>query len=95
MEVYLHCSPSGHLEKWKNENNTPCLQRIASGLLSMGSWAKVRLLIVDLGEAEGLCLIWGPLAGLSRNGTPANGAHEMPHICPTALPKPYIPNLVG
>ena len=25
MEGYLPCSPSGHVEKSKNANNTPCL----------------------------------------------------------------------
>ena len=42
MEGYLRCSPSGQVEKWKNANNTPCLHRIASGVLSMALWVKVR-----------------------------------------------------
>ena len=40
-------------------------------------------------------LIWSPLAGLSWNDTPAKWAHDMTHICPTTLPKPYIPNPVA
>ena len=39
--------------------------------------------------------MWGPLADLSWNGTPAKWTHEMTHICPTTLPKNYIPNLVA
>ena len=95
VEGYLRCSPSGHVEKCKNANNTPCLHRITSGVLSMGHWVKVRLSSVDLGSEEELCLIWGPLAGLSWNGTPAGAAHQMTHICPTTLPKPYLPNLLA
>ena len=92
---YLRCPPIEHVEKWNNANNTPCLHRIASGVLSMGSWVGGRLLSVGFGSEEGLRLIWGPLAGFSRIGTPAKWANEMTHICPTTLPKPYIPNLVA
>ena len=95
MEGYLRCSPSGHVEKWKNANNTPCLHRIASGVLSMGSWVKVTLSSVVLGWEEGLRFVWGPLAGFSCKGTPAKWAHEMTDICPKTLPKPYIPTLAA
>ena len=46
MEGYLCCSPTGHLERLKNGNNTPCLHRIASGVLSTGFWVKVRLRVL-------------------------------------------------
>ena len=46
-------------------------------MLSMRPWAKVGPSSVDLGHEEGLHLIWGPLADLSKNGTPAKWAHEM------------------
>ena len=62
---------------WQYENNPPCPERIASDVLSMGPWAKGRPSSVDLGYEEGLHLIWGPLAGLSKNGTGAKWAHEI------------------
>ena len=52
MEGYLRYSPNGHVEKRTNANNTPCLHRIASGVLSMGPWVKVRLSNVGLGLEE-------------------------------------------
>ena len=83
---FTRVAPQGG--KWKNGKmqitfTTPCLWCIASGVLSMGRWVKVRLPSVELGSEEGLPLICGPLAGFSWNGTPAKWAHEK---------KPYLPN---
>ena len=61
------------------------------GVLSIGSLGKVRLSSVDFGWEEGLHLIWGAFAGLSRNGTPAKRAHKMTNICPTTLPSLIYP----
>ena len=80
MERYRCCSPNGYVENWKNAINTPCLHRIASGVLSMGPWVKVTLSNVGLGSDKGFRLIWGRFAGLSWVGTSAKCAHKMTHI---------------
>ena len=73
----MRCSSTQHTKIWKLANNTPCSHRIASGALSMGPQAKVRLSSVDLVWEEELHSIWGPLAGFSWSCALAKWAHEM------------------
>ena len=73
----MRCLPSGHMQKWNIPKNTPCSQRIASGALHKCPFTGVRLGSVGWEYNEGPLAIWGPLAGLSRNGAPAKWACNM------------------
>ena len=69
--------PIGHMQKWNIAKSTPCSQRIASGALHKRPFRKVGLASVGCEYNEGPRAIWGPLAGLSRNGAPAKWARDM------------------
>ena len=77
LEGRARCLPSEHMQKWKIAKNTPCSQRITSGALHKRPFTKVRLASVGWEYNEEPRAIWGPLAGLSRNGVPAKWARDM------------------
>ena len=77
LEGRARCLPSGHMQKWKIAKNTPCSQRIALGALHKRPFTKVKLASVGSEYNEEPRAIWGPLAGLSRNGAPAKWARDM------------------